>query len=90
MKKLTFKPKIFTEKNGFLIEDNFEERNKKLLEDRKNFAFVYDYLRQKELSENSVGGGKTNDLLQHYINKNNQMKENPNYEILLGQNYYNY
>ena len=82
---LTFKPKIFTEKNGFLIEDNFEERNKKLLEDRKNFAFIYDYL-----SENSVGGGKTNDLLQHYINKNNQMKENPNYEILLGQNYYNY
>jgi hypothetical protein len=88
---LTFKPKIFTEKNGFLIEDNFEERNKKLLEDRKNFAFVYDYLRQKELSENSVGGGKTNDLLQSYINRNNQMKENPNYEILLGQNnFYNY
>ena len=88
---LTFKPKIFTEKNGIVIEDNFEERNKKLLEDRKNFAFVYDYLRQKELSENSVGGGKTNDLLQSYINRNNQMKENPNYEILLGQNnFYNY
>ena len=88
---LTFKPKIFTDKNGIVIEDNFEERNKKLLEDRKNFAFVYDYLRQKELSEHSVGGGKTNDLLQNYINRNNQMKENPNYEILLGQNnYYNY
>ena len=87
---LTFKPKIFSDKSSIVIEDNFEERNKKLIEDRKNFVFIYDYLRQKEINENSIGGGKTNDLLQTYVNKNNLMKENPNYEILLGQNYYNY
>ena len=79
MKRLIFKPKIFSDKSSIVIEEYFEERNKKLIEDRKNFAFIYDNLRQKEINEKNIGGGKTNKLLQSHINKNILMKENPNY-----------
>ncbi len=79
---ITFKPQSFTINSKYnKIESNFEDRNKKLLEDRQNFAFVYDYLRQKQYDENLVGGGKRIILLNNYINKNKNKKIN--YETLL-------
>ena len=71
---LTFKPKSFTSNSGYNVESNFEERNKKLLEDRNNFVFVYDYLRQCKFNEHVLGNG--NKLLQNYLVKNNNDIEN--------------
>ena len=51
---ITFKPKSFTTNSGYNIESNFGERNKKLLEERQNFAFVYDYLRQKNIMKGKL------------------------------------
>ena len=62
------------------IESNFGERNKKLLEERQNFAFVYDYLRQKKYNEGKIGK-KSNDLLSNYLLSNNY--SNNNYNDLL-------
>ena len=77
---ITFKPKSFTTNSGYNIESNFGERNKKLLEERQNFAFVYDYLRQKKYNEGKIGK-KSNDLLSNYLLSNNY--SNNNYNDLL-------
>ena len=77
---ITFKPKSFTTNSGYNIESNFGERNKKLLEERQNFAFVYDYLRQKKYNEGKIGK-KSDDLLQNYLMSNNY--SNNNYNELL-------
>ena len=77
---ITFKPKSFTTNSGYNIESNFGERNKKLLEERQNFAFVYDYLRQKKYNEGKIGK-KRDDLLQNYLMSNNY--SNNNYNQLL-------
>ena len=80
---ITFKPKSYTTNSGYTIESNFGERNKKLLEERQNFAFVYDYLRQKKYNEKKIGK-KNDDLLQNYlINNNNKYS---NFEELLPDN----
>ena len=71
---LTFKPKSFTSNSGYNVESNFEERNKKLLEDRNNFVFVYDYLRQCKFNEHVLGNG--NKLLKNYLVQNNNDIEN--------------
>ena len=68
------------QKDGYNIESNFGERNKKLLEERQNFAFVYDYLRQKKYNEGKIGK-KSDDLLQNYLMSNNY--SNNNYNQLL-------
>ena len=81
---ITFKPKSYTNKSkNYKIEGNFNERNKKLLEDRQNFAFVYDYLRQKKINENSIGGGYPNQLIYNYLQGNNDIKNNLGYNELL-------
>ena len=54
-REITFKPKSYTSNSGYTIESNFGERNKKLLEERQNFAFVYDYLRQKNIMKGKLG-----------------------------------
>lgn len=71
---ITFKPKCYTANSGYNVESNFEERNKKLIEDRNNFVFVYDYLRQCKFNEHVLGNG--NKLLQNYLVKNNNDIEN--------------
>ena len=71
---LTFKPKSFTSNSGYNVESNFEERNRKLLEDRNNFVFVYDYLRQCKFNEHVLGNG--NKLLKNYLVQNNNDIEN--------------
>ena len=81
---ITFKPKSFTQNSGYFVESNFGDRNKKLLENRQNFAFVFDYLRQKKMNEDSIGGGFTNQLLFNYLHRNNN-KNNINYNDLLSQ-----
>ena len=81
---ITFKPKSFTQNSGYFVESNFGDRNKKLLENRQNFAFVFDYLRQKKMNEDSIGGGFTNQLLFNYLHGNNN-KNNINYNDLLSQ-----
>ena len=81
---ITFKPKSFTQNSGYFVESNFGDRNKKLLENRQNFAFVFDYLRQKKMIEDSIGGGFTNQLLFNYLHGNNN-KNNINYNDLLSQ-----
>ena len=80
---ITFKPKSYTQNSGYLVEGNFGERNRKLLEDRQNFAFVYDYLRQKQINENSIGGGYPNQLIYNYLQGNNDIKNNLGYNELL-------
>ena len=80
---ITFKPKSYTTNSGYTIESNFGERNKKLLEERQNFAFVYDYLRQKKYNEGKIGK-KNDDLLQNYIINNNNKYNN--FEELLPDN----
>ena len=80
---ITFKPKSYTQNSGYLVEGNFGERNRKLLEDRQNFAFVYDYLRQKKINEDSIGGGYPNQLIYHYLQGNNEIKNNLGYNELL-------
>ena len=80
---ITFKPKSYTQNSGYLVEGNFGERNRKLLEDRQNFAFVYDYLRQKKINENSIGGGYPNQLIYNYLQGNNDIKNNLGYNELL-------
>ena len=72
---ITFKPKSFTSKSGYVVDSNFEDRNKKLIEDRNNFVFVYDYLRQSKFNENVYGGGNSNKLLKDYIQKNTKESE---------------
>jgi hypothetical protein len=72
---ITFKPKSFTSKSGYVVDSNFEDRNKKLIEDRNNFVFVYDYLRQSKFNENVYGNGNSNKLLKDYIQKNNKEGE---------------
>jgi hypothetical protein len=72
---ITFKPKSFTSKSGYVVDSNFEDRNKKLIEDRNNFVFVYDYLRQSKFNENVYGGGNSNKLLKDYVQKNNKEGE---------------
>ena len=72
---ITFKPKSFTSKSGYVVDSNFEDRNKKLIEDRNNFVFVYDYLRQSKFNENIYGSGNSNKLLKDYIQKNNKEGE---------------
>ena len=72
---ITFKPKSFTSKSGYVVNSNFEDRNKKLIEDRNNFAFVYDYLRQSKDNENVYGGGNSNKLLKECVDKNNREVE---------------
>ena len=74
---ITFKPKSYTTNSGYTIESNFGERNKKLLEERQNFAFVYDYLRQKKYNEGKIGK-KSDDLLQNYLMNNNNKYTNYN------------
>ena len=54
-----------------------------VLEDRQNFAFVYDYLRQKKINEDSIGGGYPNQLIYHYLQGNNEIKNNLGYNELL-------
>lgn len=71
---MTFKPKCYTSKSGYTVDSNFEERNKKLLEDRNNFVFVYDYLRQCKFNEGVLGNN--NKLLQNYLVQNNNDIEN--------------
>ena len=71
---MTFKPKCYTSKSGYTVDANFEERNKKLLEDRNNFVFVYDYLRQCKFNEGVLGNN--NKLLQNYLVQNNNDIEN--------------
>ena len=73
---ITFKPKSFTANSGYVVDSNFEERNKKLIEDRNNFVFVYDYLRQCKFNEHVLGGSNSNKLLKEYIVKNNVEIEN--------------
>ena len=73
---ITFKPKSFTANSGYVVDSNFEERNKKLIEDRNNFVFVYDYLRQCKFNEHVLGGGNSNKLLKEYLVKNNVEIEN--------------
>ena len=80
---ITFKPKSYTTNSGYTIESNFGERNKKLLEERQNFAFVYDYLRQKKYNEGKIGK-KSDDLLQNYLMNNNN--KYTNYNELLPEN----
>ena len=80
---ITFKPKSYTINSGYTIDSNFGERNKKLLEERQNFAFVYDYLRQKKYNEGKIGK-KNDELLQNYL-INNDNKYN-NFEELLPDN----
>ena len=80
---ITFKPKSYTTNSGYTIDSNFGERNKKLLEERQNFAFVYDYLRQKKYNEGKIGK-KNDDLLQNYIINNNNKYNN--FEELLPDN----
>ena len=81
---ITFKPKSYTNKSKYYkVEGNFDDRNKKLLEDRQNFAFVYDYLRQKEIDENLVSGGKGFNLINNYIIDNKIKNKNIKYEKLL-------
>ena len=69
--------KSYTSNSGYTIESNFGERNKKLLEERQNFAFVYDYLRQKKYNEGKIGK-KSDDLLQNYLMNNNNKYTNYN------------
>ncbi len=81
---ITFKPKSYTNKSKYYkIEGNFNDRNKKLLEDRQNFAFVYDYLRQKEIDDNLVSGGKGFNLINNYIIDSKIKNKNIKYEKLL-------
>jgi len=88
---ITFKPKSFTTNSGYNIETNFGERNRKLLEERQNFAFVYDYLRQKKYNEGKIGK-KSDDLLQNYLMNNNYSNNNynellPNVQVDDNENY---
>ena len=81
---ITFKPKSYTNKSKYYkVEGNFDDRNKKLLEDRQNFAFVYDYLRQKEIDDNLVSGGKGFNLINNYIMDSKIKNKNIKYEKLL-------
>ena len=81
---ITFKPKSYTNKSKYYkVEGNFDDRNKKLLEDRQNFAFVYDYLRQKEIDDNLVSGGKGFNLINNYIIDSKIKNKNIKYEKLL-------
>ena len=68
---MTFKPKSFTSGSGYVVDSNFEDRNKKLIEDRNNFIFVYDYLRRSKFNEKVVGGSNDSKLLKEYLQKNN-------------------
>ena len=68
---ITFKPKSFTVGSGYVVDSNFEDRNKKLIEDRNNFIFVYDYLRRSKFNEKVVGGSNDSKLLKEYLQKNN-------------------
>lgn len=71
---LTFKPQCFTSKSGYCVEGNFDERNKKLIEDRENFVFVYDYLRQCKFNE-QVLGHQSNILMKNYLaNTKNELE----------------
>ena len=81
---ITFKPKKFSNNSGYNINTNFTDRNKKLLEERKNFAFVYDYLRQKKYNEGKIGKQPDNELLQNYLM--NQNYTNNDYNDLLTDN----
>ena len=68
---ITFKPKSFTSGSGYVVDSNFEDRNKKLIEDKNNFVFVYDYLRRSKFNEKVVGGSNDSKLLKEYLQKNN-------------------
>lgn len=65
---ITFKPISFTKDSGYEVSTQFEERNKKLLDDRHNFVFVYDYLRQSKHNEQCLN--KKNQLIQKAIKEN--------------------
>ena len=71
---LTFKPFCYTSHSGYTIQSNFDERNKKLLEDRENFIFVFNYLRDRKHNDNLYGNG--NKLLKDYAMKKDTDIEN--------------
>ena len=64
---LTFKPFCYTSHSGYTIQSNFDERNKKLLEDRENFVFVFNYLRDRKHNDNLYGNG--NKMIKDYVIK---------------------
>ena len=71
---LTFKPKSFTSNSGYTIQGNFDERNKKLLEDRQNFVFVYNYLRDRKYNDDLVGNESSNKMIKEYaVQKRNDI-----------------
>ena len=71
---LTFKPKSFTSNSGYTIQGNFDERNKKLLEDRQNFVFVYNYLRDRKYNDDLVGNEISNKMIKEYaVQKRNDI-----------------
>ena len=76
---ITFKPNSFTHNSGYNVEGNFKDRNKQLLENRENFAFVYNYLRQKKINENYIGVNSSK--------KNNDFKSNFNYNEILKESH---
>lgn len=74
---ITFKPVSFTKDSGYEVSTQFHERNKKLVDDRHNFVFVYDYLRQSKFNDNALY--KKNQLIPKAIEINNEKE--PDKEI---------
>lgn len=73
---ITYKPQSFTNNCGYEVKGNFEERNKKLIEDKQNFIFVYDYLRQKNYEENQFNYKSKEFNNQNYLSQYNDENKN--------------
>lgn len=71
---ITFKPASYTKDSGYEVSSQFYERNKKLVDDRHNFVFVYDYLRQSKLNDNAVN--KKSYPIQKVLKVNETEEEN--------------
>lgn len=88
---MTFKPTSYTANSGYVIQSNFSERNKKLLEDRQHFVFVYNYLRQRKFDENVLGHNRNGMLKDYMIQKGKdfedlvQRQHNANQMMLAGK-----
>ena len=88
---MTFKPTSYTANSGYVIQSNFNERNKKLLEDRQHFVFVYNYLRQRKFDENVLGYNRNGMLKDYVIQKGKdfedlvQRQHNANQMMLAGK-----
>ena len=71
---LTFKPKVFTCKNKYQTSKNFEERNKKLLENKQNLSMIQEYIVQRQVKEEN-DKGKENELIHEYMKNLKEMNK---------------